>query len=185
MSTRYTSTAILFHWLIALLMVCNVVMIWFEDFYPESWVRPVIDTHKSIGITVLGLALLRILWRIGNPPPELMVASNKEKIAAHVAHGLLYLVIVTLPLSGWLHDSAWNKAAEHPMRLFTLVPWPRLPFIVNLDFDTKEHLHRLFGDIHSALAYVLYGLFVLHVAGALKHQFVDKQRQLQRMWFGK
>lgn len=185
MTTRYTNVAITLHWLIALLMVCNVVMIWFVDHYPDEWVRPVIDTHKSIGITVLGLALLRILWRISHRPPELQVKSRWEKFAAHLAHGILYVLIIALPLSGWLHDSAWKDAATHPMKLFGLVPWPRVSFIMNVDAVTKEHLHDLFGNMHTLLGYALYVLFVLHVAGALKHQFVDKQRQLQRMWFGK
>ena len=172
------------HWLIALLIVCNVVMIWFVDHYPDEWVRPVIDTHKSIGITVLGLALLRILWRISHRPPELQVKSRWERITAYLVHGMLYVLIVAIPLSGWLHDSAWKDAATHPMQLFGLFEWPRFSFIMNVEPQAREKLHDLFGGIHSLLAYVLYALFVLHVAGALKHQFVDKQRQLQRMWFG-
>ena len=185
MTNRYTTTAIVLHWLIALLIVCNVLMIWFVDEYPDEWVRPVIDTHKSIGITVLGLALMRILWRISHRPPQLEVKSRMEKFAAHLVHGLLYVLIVAMPLSGWMHDSAWKDAATHPMKLFGLFEWPRLSFIMNIEPVTKERLHNIFGDIHSLLAYVLYALFVLHVAGALKHQFVDKQRQLQRMGFGK
>ena len=127
---------------------------------------------------------MRILWRVSHRPPELEVKTGKEKLAAHIGHGMLYVLMIFIPLSGWLHDSAWKAAAEHPMKLFGTIPWPRISYIMNIDPATKEHLHRLFGDIHSLLAYVLYALFVLHVAGALKHQFVDKQRQLQRMWFG-
>lgn len=183
---RYTKTAMVLHWLIALLMVCNVAMIWFVDHYPDEWVRPVIDTHKSIGITVLGLALLRILWRIANPPPPLPESyAGWEKRASHVAHISLYVLMLAMPLSGWLHDSAWKDAATHPMKLFGLFDWPRISFIMNVEPQAKEQLHTVFGNIHSLLAYVLIALFVLHVAGALKHQFVDKQRQLQRMWFGK
>ena len=182
---RYSSVAIVLHWLIALLMVCNVVGIWFIDHYADEWVRPVIDAHKSIGITVLGLALLRILWRICHRPPPLQVKTSQEKWVAYAVHGLLYALIICIPVSGWLHDSAWKDAVTHPMKLFALVPWPRLSFIANLDPITKEHWHTVFGNLHTWLGYVLYILFVLHVAGALKHQFVDKQRQLQRMWFGK
>lgn len=182
--TRYTKTAIVLHWVIAALMVCNVLMIWFVDHYPEAWVRPVIDTHKSIGITVLGLALMRILWRISHRPPALEVKTKKEKLAAHIAHGILYVLMIAIPLSGWLHDSAWKDAAAHPMKLFGLLDWPRIAFIMNKEPVLKEQLHDIFGNIHSLLGWALCALFVLHVAGALKHQFVDKQRQLQRMWFG-
>jgi cytochrome b561 len=182
--SRYTKTAIVLHWVIAVLMICNVLLIWLVDYFPEEWGRPVIDTHKSIGVSVLGLALMRILWRVSHRPPELEVKTNKEKLAAHLAHGMLYVLMVAIPLSGWLHDSAWKAAAEHPMQWFGLFEWPRIAFIMNKDPVVKEHLHDIFGNIHSLLGWVLCALFVLHVAGALKHQFVDKQRQLQRMWFG-
>lgn len=68
---RYTRTAMWLHWLIALLIIINVTLALSADALPEGWVRPVIDTHKSIGITVLGLVLLRLLWRIAHRPPPL------------------------------------------------------------------------------------------------------------------
>lgn len=144
--------------------------------------RPVIDTHKSTGITVLGLVLLRILWRIGHRPPALPRSYARwERVAAHVAHGALYALMLLLPLSGWLHDSAWKDAATHPMRLFGLVAWPRIGFVMDIEPVTKERLHDLFGAIHTALGYVLYGLLALHIGAALKHQWLDRERELQRM----
>ena len=71
LSSRYTRTAMTLHWLIALLMIGNVVLGLSADSWPDDWVRPVVDTHKSIGITVLGLALMRILWRVTHKPPPL------------------------------------------------------------------------------------------------------------------
>ena len=68
---RYTRTAMVLHWLIALLIICNVVLGLTAESFPDSWVRTVVDTHKSIGITVLGLVLLRILWRVSHRPPPL------------------------------------------------------------------------------------------------------------------
>lgn len=180
--TRYTRTAVVLHWLVALLIVVNVVLIWSIDLWPEAWVRPVIDTHKSTGITVLGLVLLRMLWRAAHPPPPMPAHYARwERLGAHIAHGALYALIVLLPLSGWLHDSAWKDAATHPMRLFGLVPWPRIGVIASIDPVTKEALHGLFGFIHTAFGYVLYGLLALHIGGALKHQFVDRDPELQRM----
>ncbi len=180
--SRYTQPAIVLHWLIAALMVINVALVLSVDYLPDAWVRPVIDTHKSTGITVLGLALMRLLWRFSHTPPALPSAYKRwERIAAHWAHGLLYALMLAMPLSGWMHDSAWKDAATHPMKLFGLVPWPRLEWITTLEPAYKEHLHDLFGGWHKALGYALYLLVGLHVAAAFKHQFIDRHDELQRM----
>jgi cytochrome b561 len=181
-TARYTQTAIVLHWLIAILIIANVTIVLTVDFFPEEFERPFINLHKSIGITVLGLAVMRLLWRFAHKPPELPGSYKPwEKKASHVAHVLLYLIIFALPLSGWAHDSAWKAAAGNPMFLYTLVPFPRMSFIMNLDPDTKEYLHSLFGAMHTSFGYILYLLFALHVGGAFKHQFIDKEAELQRM----
>jgi cytochrome b561 len=179
---RYSGVAIALHWLIAALIAANLVLIWFVDSWPKDWTRPVIDTHKSIGITVMGLALLRLLWRAGHPPPPLPDAYPPiERRGALAAHVLLYVLIVAIPLSGWLHDSAWKDAASHPMSLFGLIPWPRIGPIMDMAPAAKEQLHTAFFALHQWLAYGLYALFILHVGGTLKHQFIDKEPELQRM----
>jgi cytochrome b561 len=181
---RYTRIAVVLHWVIAVLIVGNVALALSADSLPDAWVRPVIDTHKSIGITVLGLALLRLLWRAGHPAPPLPEDYPRwQRLAAHVVHVALYGLILALPLSGWMHDSAWNAAASHPMRLFNLMPWPRISWILNLAPGEKERLHTVFGNLHTWLGYTLYALLALHVGAALKHQFIDKQRELQRITF--
>jgi cytochrome b561 len=181
-STRYTRTAMVLHWLIALLIICNVVMGLSADHLPDDWVRPVVDTHKSVGITVLGLALLRILWRFSHKPPPLPRSFPKwEHVVAHIAHFLLYLLMIALPLSGWMHDSAWKDAATHPMHLFGVVPFPRIGLIMNLDAPLKETLHDRFGALHTWLGYALYALFAMHVGGALKHQWIDRKSVISRM----
>ncbi len=182
---RYTGIAILFHWLIAGFIIANLLIVWSVDAFPEAQQRPLIDLHKSIGITVLGLAIMRLLWRFANPPPPLPEAYKPwERKAAHWAHIALYVLIIALPLSGWIHDSAWKGAPTHPLSLFWVIPWFRFSFITNLDPATKEQLHSAFFQLHISLAYVLYVLFAAHVAGALKHQFLDKQPELQRMMPG-
>jgi len=181
-STRYTRTAIALHWLVAVLMAVNIALILPVDSYPDEWVRPVVDTHKSIGITVLGLVILRILWRLAHRPPAMPGSYGRlERMGAHAAHGAFYLLMILLPLSGWMHDSAWKDADTHPMQLFGLVPWPRIGWISGLEPVAKEVLHTLLGGVHTWAGYVLYVLFALHVLGALKHQFVDGERELQRM----
>jgi cytochrome b561 len=182
-SARYTRTAIVLHWSIAALMIVNVALVLTVDFFPEAWERPFIDTHKSIGLTVLGLVLLRLLWRFGHRPPALPSSfSHWERLGAHAGHIALYIVMLCLPLSGWLHDSAWKDAASHPLQLFYLIPWPRIGWIADLEPAFKENLHTLFGLIHTWFGYGLYALFALHLAAALKHQFFDKEAELQRMW---
>jgi cytochrome b561 len=181
-SIRYTRTAMVLHWLIALLIICNVAMGLSADHLPDDWVRPVVDTHKSVGITVLGLALLRILWRFSHKPPPLPRSFPKwEHVAAHIAHFLLYLLMIALPLSGWMHDSAWKDAATHPMHLFGLVPFPRIGLIMNLDAPLKETLHDRFGALHTWLGYALYALLAMHIGGALKHQWIDRKSVITRM----
>ncbi|MES2509098.1 MAG: cytochrome b [Pseudomonadota bacterium] len=179
---KYTRTAMALHWVIALLISINLVLIWFVNYWPEERVRLVIDTHKSIGITVLGLAIVRLLWRYSHKPPALPTHYKRwEQRASHWAHIALYGVMLLLPISGWLHDSAWKDAATHPMQLFGLVPWPRIGWIMNIEPATKEMLHDAFGLLHTVASYLLYVLWVAHVGGALKHQFVDKDPELQRM----
>lgn len=183
LNARYTRTAMALHWLVALLIGVNIALAWLVDFLPDDSVRLTIDTHKSIGITVLGLAILRLLWRLAHKPPELPATyASWERRASHAAHMLLYVLIFLMPLSGWLHDSAWKDAATHPMQLFGLIPWPRIGWITSIEPATKEMLHDAFGALHTYAGWVLYALFALHVAGALKHQWVDKEKELQRMW---
>jgi cytochrome b561 len=180
---RYSLTAIWLHWLIAGLIVANTAIALSADYWPDDWVRPVIDTHKSVGITVLGLALMRILWRATHPPPPLPPGYRRwERVASHGVHALLYLLILALPLTGWMHDSAWKEGPTHPVRLFWLVPWPRIALIADLEPGLKERMHDLLFSIHVACACALYPLLALHIAGALKHEFMDRERELARMW---
>lgn len=180
--TRYTRPAIILHWLVAVLMAINIALILLIERFPEDWIRPVVDTHKSIGITVLGLVLLRILWRLTHTPPAMPSSYGRlERMGAHAAHLVLYLLMILLPLSGWMHDSAWKDAATHPMQLFGLFEWPRIGWIMAIEPATKEMLHDVLGGVHEWAGYVLYVLFALHVLGALKHQFMDGERELQRM----
>lgn len=179
---RYTGTAMVLHWLVALLVIGNLILVWTVGWFPDALVRPAIDTHKSIGITVLGLAVLRLLWRVSHRPPPLPAHYPKpERAAAHGAHILLYGLILALPISGWIHDSAFKDAAAYPLRLFGLVPWPRIGPIMAMEPVAKEHLHAVWFSIHGALAYGLYVLLALHLLGVLKHQLFDREPVLRRM----
>ena len=180
---KYASTAVVLHWLIALCILCNVILGIGANYVPDEFVRPMIDLHKSIGITVLALVLARIAWRLSHKPPPLPVDySRLERLTAHSAHALLYVLILLIPITGWIHDSAFSQAAAHPLILFWIIPWFRLGFIVHLNPVIKEQIHGLFGAIHTYLGYVLYGVVGLHIIGALKHQIIDKEPEIERMW---
>jgi len=181
-ASSYTRMAMLLHWLVAVLMIANIPLIWSSDFVPDDSVRPIVDTHKSIGITVLGLAILRLMWRLANPPPPWPLSYKPwETRAAHAAHWVLYGLMFALPLSGWAHDSAWAAAPSHPMFLFGLFEWPRFGFLQGLAPATQDWWHDMLGAVHAWFAYVLMAVLALHILGALKHQFIDHDRELQRM----
>jgi len=187
---RYTKLAIWLHWLVAFGIVANIALAWIwplgdHNATIEPYVRPMINGHKSIGITILGLALLRLLWRLGNKPPAFPATYKPwEATLAHVVHWGLYFVIFAMPITGWVMDSAYEKAAENPNYWFGLFQWPRLGFIMSLPPDSKKWVHDTFGEAHELIAYLVYALVALHLAGAIKHQ-MEGHRELQRMGLGK
>ena len=187
---RYTKVAIWLHWLVAVGVVANVALAWIwplGDAHPAigEYVRPMIDTHKSIGITILGLAILRLLWRLGHKPPPYPVGYRQwEATLSHLVHCGLYFVILAMPITGWVMDSAYKDAALHPNHYFGTFEWPRLGFIMNLPPEQKTWVHDTFGAAHGYIAYVVYALVAMHVLGALKHQ-VQGAKELQRMGIGR
>ena len=183
---RYTRPAVAFHWIVAVGILANIALAWTWPYLADERVRPVINLHKSIGITVLGLAVMRWLWRLTHRPPAMPSTYQRWEVGlSHATHWLLYLLIVAMPLSGWIFDSAWKDAPQNPLMLFGLFEFPRIGFIEHLPPDTKERIHAAGENAHGLMAYAIYALFALHVAGALKHQLVDREPELQRMWFGR
>lgn len=179
---KYTRTAVILHWVIAVLILLNIVGGLTPQLWPKPMEQQVIGVHKSVGMTIFGLVLLRILWRATHPPPPLPGGYKPwERTLSHLTHGVLYLMILAIPITGYLHDSAWKEAPTHPNSWFGLIPWPRAPFLENLEPAAKEYWHDTLFTWHMWLAFALLGLLVLHVAGALKHQFVDGEQELQRM----
>ena len=179
---RYTRTAMALHWIIAALILANIALGLSADHLPQGWVRPVLDLHKSFGITVLGLAAIRLLWRATHPAPPLPADyPGWERWSAHAVHVVLYFLIFSLPLSGWAHDSAWSAAASHPITLYGLIPWPHMSWFAGIDPDRRDAWHDLLGRLHESFGYVLYAMVGAHILGALKHQWLDREPELQRM----
>lgn len=187
---KYTLVAIWLHWLIAIGIIANVTLAWIwplGDAHPAigEYVRPMIDTHKSIGVTILGLAILRLLWRFTHKPPAFPANYQPwERVSAHLVHWGLYFILLAMPVTGWVMDSAYKDAALHPNHYFGTFEWPRLGFIQDLPAGTKLWVHDSFGAAHGWIAWLVYALVILHVAGALKHQ-MEGHKELQRMGLGR
>lgn len=173
MQQRYTITAIIFHWLVAVLIVgafiMGLVMTDIPGITPTklkyySW-------HKWAGVTVLALAALRLLWRLTHRAPAYPASMPAwQKGAAHGLHGVLYLLMFAVPLSGYLY----TLSAGIPVMYFGLF---ELPIIIAADPELKPVLK----GVHYWLNMGLAACVALHVAAALKHQFIDRDGVLKRM----
>jgi cytochrome b561 len=181
---RYTRTAVVFHWLIAAMVIANLILALIFHTVPDDQAQPYTNAHKTIGITVLGLALMRLLWRLTHPAPPLSPVIPRWQVrAARISHAALYFMIIAMPLSGWIYDSAWEWASAYPISVFGLFEMPRIGWIVDMAPEPKKALDELAGKVHVWLSYVLYVLLAAHLIGAAKHQWFDRVPLLQRMTF--
>lgn len=179
---RYSLVAIVLHWLIALAILGNIALAWwFNTLHGAAKIEPV-QLHKSIGITVLVLTSARVAWRLAVPPPRLPeYVIGWQKALSQTVHLLFYLVMFGMPLTGWAFSSASPLIHVFPIVLFHLVPWPAIGPLTSLPHDQMKAAHQLFLAGHSLLAKLTYGLVALHVAAALKHQFIDRDDVVARM----
>ncbi|OJY77671.1 MULTISPECIES: cytochrome b [unclassified Rhizobium] len=181
---RFSSLAIFLHWSIALGIILNILLAWIWPFMSDDGFASLLTVHKSIGITIFGLAVMRLIWRLAHHPPRSPDGYQRWEIAAsHITHTMLYAVMFIMPLTGWITDSAWADAANHPMHYFFAFEWPRISFIRALAPEIKEKVFQDSMTIHNYTSYLIYVLLFLHICGALKHQLFDGERALQRMWF--
>ncbi|WP_028919097.1 cytochrome b [Pseudoxanthomonas suwonensis] len=170
---RWGAVSQLLHWTIAVLILAIGVVGLVMGELPRSpkyfWVYTM---HKSLGITVLALVVARIGWRLyaGAPAPVPGTPRWQRQLAA-ITHGAIYLLVLALPLSGWLYDSA---SGLRPFRWFGLVAMPKL---VAPDHALAETAN----DAHELLFWTLMALVVAHAAAALYHHFVQRDATLARM----
>lgn len=168
---RYSWGAIWLHWSIAALVLVNLTLGLFHDSLLDG-VKWVIPIHRSIGLTVLVLTLARIAWRLTHRPPPLPVAMARwERLAATTVHWAFYVLLLALPISGWILSS--NPARPHPMSWFGLFPIPPLPI--------SGAAVKLGHNAHGLLGYAMAALVVVHVAAALRHHFILRDAVLARM----
>ncbi|KTE02214.1 hypothetical protein ATE68_14525 [Sphingopyxis sp. H038] len=168
---RYSYTAITLHWLIALLLAFQIALGWALEGNnsPELFAR--YQLHKSIGITILLLSLARLAARLFTPRPPASDGPVWTRALASTVHWLFYLVMILGPLTGWLLVS--TARVQVPTLLYGLIPWPHLP--------VGRSWHEPAESIHGAMAWLAIGLFALHIAGALRHQWLLGKPELQRM----
>lgn len=169
---RYSTPAVFLHWVLAGLIVFMAGLGWFmmtvED---EPGGQRFFELHKSIGLIVFTLVLLRILWRIFHRPQPLPAAIPRWQVRlSEIVQWLLYAMMLVLPLTGIL-GASYSKAGLQ----FFGAPLPQWVT------PTKSTAHLLF-EVHSTLVWVLVGLLVLHVLGGLKHLLIDHDEVFGRMW---
>jgi cytochrome b561 len=170
--TRYSAVAQAFHWLIAALVVTQFVLANLEDDLPIGARKlALLARHKSFGMTVLMLAIMRLLWRLKNPPPELPPGMTPlQRGLARGTHIAFYVLLFAMPLTGWLMSSAKNYSVSW----FGLFTWPNL-------IGKNEIAYNLLHSTHEILSDILLVVAVLHILAALKHHFWDKDNVLLRM----
>lgn len=176
------------HWVMALLILgLTAVGLYAVEFQTDLIVRiDLTQTHKSFGFVAFVLAIIRVVWRFINPTPALPEGiPNWQKAASHASHWALYILILAIPLSGWLMSTAspLNDAGAYPVRIpnmvFGLFEMPDL-------FETGDKaLSEMFAAAHFWLVMALLALLALHIAAALKHHFIDRDPILRRMTSGR
>jgi cytochrome b561 len=168
---HYTRTAVALHWLMALLITAGFTLgATMTDLSMSPKKLRYYSYHKWIGITVLGLLLVRGLWRLRHPAPPELPMPRWQSIAARTTHGLLYLLMFSVPLVGWLYSSASGYSVVY------LKLW-QLPDLV----PKNPALAKVLVQVHSLLAWTLFYVVLLHAAAALKHHFFERDATLRRM----
>jgi cytochrome b561 len=169
--TAYGLVSIVLHWLVAALAIGLFGLgVWMVELdYYDPWYRQAPWLHKSLGVVLFGIVLLRVLWRHTNWRP-VPIGSALQTRAALAVHALLYLALLALPLSGYLISTADGRAVE----VFGML---RVPATLS-GLDGQEDIA---GRVHQLLGLILMSLTGLHAAAALKHHFVDHDRTLRRM----
>lgn len=192
-NTQYTTVAKLLHWLIAIAIFGMFALGWYMSELPKeapkqmafdlfdwgivTWqvaeeisVRTFyFNLHKSLGVTIFALILFRIFWRFTHKPPAILNTYKAwERKLANGAHHLLYLLMVALPLSGIVMAVASKYG----------IKWFGLEFIGGLD---NKPLREAFKEVHEIVGVIMLLVIILHIAGALKHKFIDKDNTLNRM----
>ncbi|QAY79642.1 cytochrome b [Sphingosinicella sp. BN140058] len=171
-TARYTRVAILLHWTIAALILANLFLGFFHESFGRGATSWMMWFHKSLGMTVLGLTVLRLIWRLSHRPPAYdAVMKRWEAGLAAVIHWLFYVALIAIPLSGWLLSSSGGRVTSF-FGLFDIAPLP---------IARRDDIRDMFEEAHELLAWSMIVLLTLHVAGALKHHLDGHRHLIGRM----
>jgi cytochrome b561 len=173
---RYSTPAIVLHWLVAMLIfVAFPLGVYMHELPLSPGKLKLYSYHKWIGITLLMLVALRVTWRLTHTPPPLPAdMAAWQRRASQAVHGLLYLLMIAIPLSGWLMSSAKGFQTVW----FGVLPLPDL-------VEKNRELGDLLAGVHQALNFTLLALVIMHVGAALQHHFIERRPFLQRMGWNK
>jgi cytochrome b561 len=171
-STHYTTTAIALHWLMAALILGLFgVGLYMADLPLSPTKLQIYSWHKWAGVTAFMLVFVRLVWRATHRPPALPAAMPRwQQFAAHAGHGLLYLLMIAIPLSGWLMSSAKGFQTVY----FGVLPIPDL-------LTKNKELGDTLREVHETLNFLMIAIVAGHVGAALKHHFIDRDDILTRM----
>ncbi len=170
MPSRHNLWVICLHWLTFILVLTTVTVVFYaDDLQDRGLHNRLMDTHRTLGVILLALALWRLLVRLLVTAPSLEAPSRLIAALGRLSHAGLYLLLLTASVSGWLMTNAAGK----PVTLLSL----ELPRLVGRDRALAETLH----DGHELLAYGFLALVVVHILAALWHQFVVKDDLMRRM----
>ncbi|AUW60480.1 cytochrome B (plasmid) [Sphingobium sp. SCG-1] len=168
--TRYDRVAQALHWIIALLVIGNLVSGFASDAL-KPIIRDIVAVHKSTGLTIFALSVVRIGWRIAHPRVARGIVAQWEKVASGTAHWLFYGLLFLLPLTGWVFTSA----GKYPLSWFWLVSVPKL------HIQKGDGLVLLARSSHELLGIVFAVLAGIHIAAALRHHFILRDQVLSDM----
>ncbi len=179
--TTYGTVTKIFHWLTALLILTVIPLgaianrLPYETNEQLALKAQLFSFHKTLGVIIFVVALGRILWALTQTKPGGLHPDRKgETMLAELVHWLLYLSLVAVPLTGWIHHAATSGFA--PLLLPIGQDFPLVP--------KSEGVSELFASLHWIWSKIMVAAVLLHIAGAIKHQIVDKDATLRRMWFG-
>ena len=170
--SRYTRTAVALHWTMAGLILAGLFMGWTMTEMDVSPQRlKVYNWHKWVGVTVLLLAVLRLLWRFTHRAPPLEPSMPAwQRVGAHLSHGLLYLLLFVMPVTGWIY----SNYTGYPVVYLGKVPLPNL-------VERDRELAATWLDVHVTLSVILAVIVGLHALAALHHHFISRDATLRRM----
>jgi len=169
---RYSLGAIVLHWAIAIAVIVNWQIAASAEHLPDAERAAVMANHMALGMTILALTLLRLAWRLmKKPPPLASTMKSWERLAARTVHAVFYVLLIGLPLGGWLAASLYGVG----VKIWGLFTVPALPVAAN------EQLGQGIFEVHATAGTVMLVLIALHTLGALKHTLLDKDGNLFRM----